>query len=670
MDIERAFRLAAQLPPAKVDTAADVRAGIQAFNGIGGYDTLLLALKRASEAPIKAVDIETSCLRPYAANARILTCAISHDNVNFSFAIDHPKSGWSLDQRASILARLSTLLWDDTIKIAHNAPFEIEWFIKYFGLDVAQHDIWECTQMQAHMIDERRNGQGLDDLVRQYYGIAYKSTFKFDIKNMASSDINECLIYNAADTKYTLRLWHQQNKLLKSLNLTKAYKDSLPRQTTVAVMQHFGIGVDQKEVKLIQSELKIDLDQINDEINSLKVIKAFKADNKGVFNPHSGPELLKVFKDYLKRPEVKVTDDAMLEFGKAANVKNRIRDGGMRDDRYSLDKNVLATIDHPLAQLVTELRNRTKLKSTYADGFELGKGSDVWPDGKIHTSFNTTFTETGRLSSDQPNQQNWPKRHDAWVRKLVIPPKGHVIIAADYGQLEGCTAAMCSLDKVLIKHLWENYDMHMEWTRKLVKRYPLWIASSESLDDKPTAKKYRGIVKNKLVFPAIYGASNESIARYLNVPIEVADDIMTEFWGTFTGLKRWQDNVMKDYYNTGYVASLSGRKHNYPLTRNQAINFPVQSVAADIVCESMNTLSRHAMDTGKWYLHPILNIHDDLTFVVPDDKQDETIGVLGEIMLTPPYSFINVPLSVEISVGKNWFDMKEVTKLWSNKELG
>jgi len=408
----------------------------------------------------------------------------------------------------------------------------------------------------------------------------------------------------------------------------------------------------------VQGVLGKEIDDLLTKINDLKVIKAYK-NEKGSFNPLSGPDLLAVFKDFLKRPEI--------------SVKNE-------KGNFSLGKGVLETIDHPLADLIVQLRNKTKLKSTYGDNFVLGKGAYIWPDNKIHTSFNTTFTETGRTSSDEPNQQNWPKRNDAWIRSQLVAGKGNVILAFDFGQLEGCTSAVCSKDKLLVKALWEDYDIHMEWTEKLVKRYPQFIDTDESILDKKTAKRYRSVVKNKLVFPAIFGASNGSIAGYLSTPEEVIDDLMDEFWSTFYGLKNWQDNLMKHYYNTGFVLSPTGRRHNYPLTRNQAINFPIQSVASDIVCRAMNKLSEIAQEENQWHLHPILNIHDDLTFVVPDDDKilEDAIQRIYRVMLTPGYSFINVPLSVECSIGYNWAPhdektnprgMQDVQKFWSHKDL-
>lgn len=659
-DINRAFDLVPTLDSPVCDSPSSIRSGIHAFDGSEAvqYPNLLSLLEVASLATTKAIDLETKGLRPYAKDAAIMTAAVSHGNVNFSFAIDHPNAKWTPKQLVKILELFEKLLRDDTIKVAHNAPFELEWLIWLFGKEVVNHDVWHDSMVQAHILDERRGKQGkgdadsrravyqgLDFLVKQHFGITYKSTFKLNKKDMSKSDLGETLIYNGVDTKYTLGLFHKQEKLLKEQGLYDAYLEAIPRQASVALMQHLGIDVNQVEVKRIQGKLAGEIKSIEQEIASLKVVQAYVADHKE-FNP-AGAEVLTVFKDYLKCPEVAVKE-------KSGKI------------RYSVDKNVLDQIKHPLAPLIIRHRNRCKLKSTYCDGLELGVGTTIWPDGKLHTNFNTTFAETGRTSSDEPNQQNWPQRKDAWVRAQVEAPDGHVLLAFDYGQLEGCTAAMCSKDKALVDALWRDYDIHMEWSLKLAERYP------QAKHEGETPKAFRSRVKNKLTFPAIFGAQNESIAGYLDIPVEPVDDLMKEFWRTFSGLKKWQDDLMQFYYKNGYVSSPTERRHRYPLTRNEAINFPIQSFACDIVCDAMNELSRIAVIENQWHLHPILNIHDDLTAIVPDNDAvlEEAIKVIYTIMLTPPYgSIINVPLSVSASIGKSWYGMTEIGKFWSHRDI-
>jgi uracil-DNA glycosylase family 4 len=661
-DVQRAFD-ALNLPPPQIDTPQAVRAGLQTFNGHGADQLAKLQklMGGAAKASVKAIDLETWPLRPYAAGAKLLTCAISHDDENFAFAVDHPKGGWSAVQQKFIRKFLCEVLASEGVLVAHNTPFEVEWLISLLGRDAIFHDNWECTMMQSHFLDERRGKRGgnddqfqpnpyqaLDFLVKQYFGISYKPLFKLDRKNMLAADLDETLLYNAADTKYTLRLYGLQKRLLRERGLLNAYNEARLRQPTVALMQSIGINFDQKENKRLQTKLGDEIKSIEERIAKLPVVQQFVRDRKS-FNPASQPDLLKIFKDYIKVGKALINDEG----------------------RETTDKSTLSKIPHPLAGLVENYRNRSKLKSTYVDAFELGKGQFVWGDAKVHPSFNTTFAETGRTSCDEPNVQNFPSRQDKYVRKQIVAPKGHVIVAFDYGQLEACTAAMCTKDKVLVKAMWEDYDIHMEWAQKAAHLYPAFVGGKENITDKDVMKKFRSKIKNKLVFPVIFGASNKSVAAYMgNSPQEPIDKLMNEFWRTFYGINRWQKDTMNEYYRCGYIASLTGRRRHYPLTKNQGVNYPIQSVACDIMCRAMVSLSRRAADTGNWYLTPIMSIHDDLTFAIPDKPKvlEEAIETIYRTMLTPKYDFINVPLSVTCSVGKNWLDMDEVGKFWSHKD--
>jgi len=671
-DLARASKLADELDPPEIDTPQSVRAGIQAFNGQSSTQLgqVLALISEARKAPEKAIDLETWPLRPYAVGAKVLTVAISFGKTNFSFAMDHDKAGWDDIAKTKLKAALKDLLSDQTTVIAHNTPFEVEWLISLLGRNSIFHDVWECTMMQSHFLDERRGKRGgndeqfqpnpyqaLDFLVKQNFGIGYKSLFKLDKKNMHKADLDETLIYNGADTKYTLRLFKLQMIMLEIEGLLAAYREAQPRQPTVALMQHMGINIDQDTNKKFAKKLADEITPIEERIRSLPEVKAFEIKNYEKFNPASGPHVIKLFKEHTK-------------FGKLLiNAEGK----------ESSDKATLSKINHPLAKDLEPFRNRSKLKSTYVDEFTLGTGTVIWPDGKIHPSFNTTFAETGRTSSDQPNQQNWPSRNDKWVREQVVAEKGHVLLAFDYGQLEGCTGAMCSKDKTFVKALWEDYDMHMEWAQRAAKLWPAYIGGSHMYDDKTTMKTFRGLIKNKLVFPAFFGAAKESIAGYLSAatgveaPKHVIEKLFNDFWKDFSGVYQWQKRLVSNYYETGFVESPTGRRRHYPLSRPQAINYPIQSVACDIVCRAMVDLSSYASSTGKWYFHPIMNIHDDLTFSIPDDPKiiEEAVERIYKTMLAPVYPFINVPLSVTGSKGYNWLEMSEkgIGKFWSHKDL-
>lgn len=653
-DIKKGFDVVGGIQAPTVIGPEEVRQNIQIFDGSNpsDFDRLVDLFEQAIAAPVKSIDIETNRLRPYASGAKILSCAVSFNDTNFAFALDHPKAKWGTDIH-EIGELLLELIKDDTTKVAHNAPFELEWFAWFYGPEYINHLGWHCTQMQAHVLDPRRGKprgeddrrsayQGLDFLMHQHFGLRFKGLFKLNKKDLEKSDLKELLTYNATDTKFTLKLFEQQSRLLIDQGQYHTYMESRPRQPAVALMQFFGVDVDQQKVTAAQKQLGDELKAVEAEMNELEVVKAFKA-AAGEFSFSSNEHVLTIFKDYLKRPEVEIEDK-----GKK---------------RLSVDKNVLDQIDHPLAALVVKARNRAKLKSTYVDGLSLTSDDPViFPDGRLHTNFNTTFTETARLSSDEPNMQNFPSRKDTWVRGLVVAPDNHILLAADFGQLEGCTSAICSRDKVLVKSLWDEYDIHMEWAKKTAALYPSAVTDG-NMD------KFRKLIKNKLVFPAIFGATNDSISGYLNIPRNIIDELMDEFWSTFHGLKDWQDQTMRGYYDNGYVESPTGRRRYAPLTRNEAVNHPIQSVACEIVCRAMNRLSQHAVKSGEWHIQPRLNIHDDLTFVIPNVPEviDSAIERIYKTMVNPGYSFINVPLSVKLSAGLNWYEMEEIGTFWSNK---
>lgn len=148
-------------------------------------------------------------------------------------------------------------------------------------------------------------------------------------------------------------------------------------------------------------------------------------------------------------------------------------------------------------------------------------------------------------------------------------------------------------------------------------------------------------------------SQSHSIAKGLNIPFDVVQPIFKEFWQTFHGVKRWQKWILDRYYQLGYVESLNGRRRHAPMTMNAVLNASIQGFASDICVDALNRLDRLGVNT-------VMIIHDDITSYVHDDHLEETIAVIAEEMCKVPFPFINVPIAVEITVGKNWFDQEEV----------
>jgi len=241
--------------------------------------------------------------------------------------------------------------------------------------------------------------------------------------------------------------------------------------------------------------------------------------------------------------------------------------------------------------------------------------------------------------------------------------KNEWLVSIDFGQIEARVICMFSKDKKFTEALFNGYDVHMFWAEKVVNRYPEVVGLSESESwkdlDKKGQGKFRGKIKNSLVFPWFYLSSSKTVAQTLGVPEATMKVLYGEFWDYFEGVKVWQNKVIRDYNKLGYVETLTGRRRYQPLGYTKLANTPVQGTGSDIVIGSGNRLARKAHELGKPQLNYRLNIHDDLTFIIPDKGLDTDIETIVKEMVNPCYEWINVPLTAEVKIGRNWCDQKE-----------
>lgn len=241
------------------------------------------------------------------------------------------------------------------------------------------------------------------------------------------------------------------------------------------------------------------------------------------------------------------------------------------------------------------------------------------------------------------------------------------MLSFDYGQIEARVIAMFTKDKAYVKALWEDYDIHMDWTKRLAYAYPARIGGKKMLSDKKVMKDFRTDIKNQWTFPLVFGARLESVAGYLNIPVDIVRPHFNEFWEEYEETKWWQEKTLKFYHEYGYVECLTGRRRHGPLSSNMVYNTPVQGTAADIVCDAMCRLS----ETEDPELQPEIQVHDDLTFVrVPEDRLEEVAEKAINILLDVPWKWINVPITIEMAVGKNWQPYEEVSNPDGMKEFG
>jgi len=634
------------LPEPVLHTPEDVRAGVEIFDGSGGTDDLK-AIRRHLEdcANEKWVgfDYETKGLRAYAKGAKILTAAFATKKRAVAFALDHSQHQWSSKHHKTIWRMLEEFLYDaPCAKVSHHLQFELEWSGVFFGKDVIRAGKWEDTVAQAYVLDERKQTHSLEFLVRQYFGINIKEMSGVDRDRLDEEPLDRVLTYNGSDAKYHLALFHKQRRRIREEELQPVYDHTLRRIPTLVLTQMEGVPIDQKTVAQFDEEVTEKIEKAFDKIQSMECVKEYERLRGQKFNPGSTHDI----KFMLRR----VTKS----FGK--------------HDAISTDEKVLAEIKHPIGKAIIKWRKHTKLHSTYI-AIVKPDSDIIYSDGKIHPIISTTSVDTWRTSSSDPNAQNWPKRGEGvFVRKQVRGKRNQKIVAFDYAGIQARNVAMESKDRKLVDAYWHHYDIHSDWLRRLLRVYPSFVEEGVSKveKDKDLWKAYRNRAKNEFVFPSFFGAQPRSLSKYLGIPENKAEALWEEFADEFHDIPRWHKRIKKEYYETGYVTGLSGFRRRAPISQNQLINAPIQADESLIVLTAMCALSE--LDPDKY--QPIMEIHDDLTFLWPENEIDERAEVVIREMVKPRFDWVNVPLGVEMSVGDNWCDLKKGREFESHPEKG
>lgn len=667
LDIQHAWKRLQELGTPFIHTPDYARQGVEIldFYGEKGLTIIENKLKHFGQQLVVGIDYETTALRPYNSSAMLLSAAVSDGQSAFAFPFDHPSAEWTRKHKERLRE-----LWRDflkttkAVKAVHNLQFEQEWTVYHFGWKLAHAGDWHCTQVQASIIDHRYKGSepsplSLDFLVRQHFGLNLKAMSNVDRSNLIRTPLPIVLEYNALDAKYHALLYKRQHSIIMKENLTMAYKFARRRVPAIVLAEIKGVPVSQKRAEKLYEKYSTRIRELEDSIANDKTVKKFETKYKQTFNPGSNADCVKLFYTMLGRKECEVYDK------KKKNVRPWLGgvDGKTKVNKISCDKEVLTQLEHPLADKILALRKPQKLLSTYV--LPLIKGTDeskIYDDGKLHPIFNHTFTDTGRLSCEEPNMQNFPKRSDESkeVRRIIKPPKGHVVLSIDYGQIEARVIAMYTRDKRFCQALWERYDVHGEWAERIAYAYPQRVGGKTMLKDKKAMKDFRTDIKNQWTFPLFFGAQLASVSKYLHIPEDVLHPLYDAFWKEFEGVKSWQDNLIKFYEENGYVETFTGRRRYGPMNVNKVINSPVQGFTCEFVLDGMCRLS----ETGDPLLQPEIQIHDDLTWVaVPVDKVDYVAEKALEILLTPApefKDFICVPITLEMSVGEDWLNMEEI----------
>lgn len=512
---------------------------------------------------------------------------------------DAPVLFWRNDaqQEPPPIPPLPELLAEDSKRLCHLA------------LDAGQR--WETPAFDAalagYLLESDRTAYPLADVCRQ-----------FGLAAPAPDDLPA-----AAAALQALRAPALAS--LREHGLERLYREiELPLVGVLARMERAGVLVDREALTALEAEFAEHL------VSAERRIHETAGE---VFNPNSTQQLARIL------------------FAKIGLTPPRRTKTG-----YSTDADVLEqlAVEHELPGLVLAYRSLQKLQSTYVTALP----GFIAADGRIHTDFRQTVAATGRLSSNNPNLQNIPVREELGrrLRRVFIAAPGHLLVAADYSQVELRILAHFSGDAGLLEAFREGRDVHRATAAEV------WgVAPSEVTESQRSAAK-------AVNFGIVYGISDFGLARQLGCPVAEAKEIIQRYFERYPGVKRYMDGAVAEARERGSVRTLYGRLRRLPditgrnfarraFAERMAMNTPIQGTAADIIKRAMVAVAGE-IAAGGMRAQLILQVHDELIVEAPDEEVPAVAVLLRRGMQEA--GELAVPLRVDVSAGPNWMELTDL----------
>lgn len=522
------------------------------------------------------------------------------------------------------LILLKGILCDDKVKkIGQNIKYDAEVLARYgINLEGLSFD----TMIASYLIDPTLRQHNLDYLAQHYLGYKMISYDEVTDHNrhitFASVDVDRAKEYSCEDAEITLLLKTVlEDKLKETDNYTLFQDLEMKLIPVIMEMEMAGIKIDVDFFRKMSRKFAHELSGIESRIFDLTGEK---------FNINSPQQLGYILFEKLKLP-----------------VKKKTK----KKSGYSTDVEVLTELAgiHEIPSLLLRFRTISKLKSTYLDALV----SLVNPvTGRVHTSYNQTVTATGRLSSSNPNLQNIPIRTDEGreIRKGFVAESNHLLLSADYSQIELRVFAHYSEDPVLLEAFESGEDIH---TRTAAEVF--------DLDPKMVTPEMRRMAKT-INFGIIYGMGPIKLAKELGITKKVAQAYLDNYYERYKGVKDFKEKIVSQAMQNGYVATLLKRRRYLPNINSEngnlrgeaeraAINMPIQGTAADLIKMAMiNIANRLKKEHLKSRM--LLQVHDELVFEVPEGELPVTSKIIKDEM--EGVYRLNIPLKVDINWGTNW----------------
>jgi len=523
--------------------------------------------------------------------------------------------------------------------VLHNALFDLPFLIKHFDYDFLSVDVAD-TMLMAAAIDERASNQRIGGLSLKFLSAYYFNIpdFSFDWKKFysapdAQKDWDSLYYYLGYDTHCTIALYHVLNQeLVGEDGLNNVLNTILfPACTVLSHIMLDGMPIDRdfllESMQGYETKLQ-DLFQ-----------QSFIPEG---FNPNSTQEVKAVLESLGQ--EVAKTDEETLQ-----------------TIVHSGDSKTIVLF----AEQLLQYRKYSKLIGTYFKPFL--EQSEL--DSKIHGRFSLRGTRTGRLSSNSPNLQNIPKTDDYIVRRAFYAPKGYQFVEVDYSQLELRVMAVLSGDTNLKTIYLKNEDLHTKSAAAIFGKTEDVVTTEE----RSLAKIFNfGIIYGRGARGIVRGKEMQELKRQGKQTMDEkeAQKAIDAYLDTYPGIRDYMERMRKQAETKHYVESLFGRKRRFPVItkqnwwkiKNQAPNMPDQSTAGDFTLWSIVTLFPLLREKYGNKCHIINTVHDSILFLIHESILNDALNTICPIMENPPIDCKNVPITVDVDLGKNWGELEAYGK--------
>jgi DNA polymerase-1 len=614
---------------------------VNAYECVRDLEALDRWIAEATAAGVVAFDTETDALGATSANLCGVSLATAPGKACY-IPVGHAhesEGGLQLDAPADLtqipldeaMARLKPLLEDPSVlKVAQNAKYDLAVLARH-GIQVAPVD--DTMLISFALEGGLHKSHGMDELSQRLLAhepIAFKTvtgTGKAQ-KSFKHVELGPATCYAAEDADVTLRIWEHLKPRLAHERLVTVYETlERPMPDVLVEMELAGVKIDPDQLRVLSNDFSVRMGEL--EIEAHRV--AGRPFNLG--SPKQIGDIL--FKEM------------GLASGRTTATGAASTDASMLED--------LAAQGHELPRILLDWRQLSKLKGTYTDALVAAINPRT---GRVHTSYSLAAATTGRLASTDPNLQNIPIRTEEGrkIRKAFIAEPGHVLISADYSQIELRLLAHIGDIPQLKQAFAEGLDIHAMTASEMF---------GVPVEGMPSETRRRAKAIN---FGIIYGISAFGLANQLSIPRDEAGAYIKTYFERFPGIRTYMDRMQRQVRAEGFVTTAFGRKVHIPAARGKsqaersfadraAINAPIQGAAADIMRRAMIRMPDALREAGLT-ARMLLQVHDELVFEAPEAEADRVIAVARRIMerAAEPALAISVPLVVEARAAANWDD--------------